>query len=74
MINLHQAYGAAGVVKITQILRREIVTAMRLVGAATIEDLRPEMVSTLLYDHGVMSYVSSQVERVDWQPRLVTKL
>jgi len=48
VINLHQAYGVAGIVKITQILRREIVTAMRLVGAATIEDLRPEMVSTLL--------------------------
>lgn len=50
-------YGVAGVVKITQILEREIVTAMRLVGAASIEDLRPEM-----------------VERVDWQPRLATKL
>ena len=48
MTNLHQAYGVAGVVKITQILRREIVTAMRLVGATTIEDLRPEMVSTLV--------------------------
>jgi len=46
--NLHQAYGVAGVVKITQILRREIVTAMKLVGATTIKDLRPEMVSTLV--------------------------
>ncbi|KAF5357138.1 hypothetical protein D9756_006810 [Leucocoprinus leucothites] len=36
-------YGAAGVVKIVQILRKEIVTAMRLVGASTIDDLRPEM-------------------------------
>lgn len=48
MTNLHQAYGVAGVVKITQILRREIVTAMKLVGATTIKDLRPEMVSTLV--------------------------
>jgi len=29
---------------------------------------------TSKYDHRVMDYVSSQVERVDWQPRLVTKL
>ncbi|PPQ89391.1 hypothetical protein CVT25_002209 [Psilocybe cyanescens] len=38
------AYGEPGVSKIIQILRREIVTAMRLVGASTIQDLRPEMV------------------------------
>ncbi|KAJ3571579.1 hypothetical protein NP233_g3659 [Leucocoprinus birnbaumii] len=39
------AYGTAGVVKIVEILRREIVTAMRLLGASTIDDLRPEMVN-----------------------------
>ncbi|KAF5356309.1 hypothetical protein D9756_003883 [Leucocoprinus leucothites] len=38
------AYGAPGVVKAVQILRREIVTAMRLIGASTVDDLRPEMV------------------------------
>ncbi|KAF8973898.1 cytochrome b2 [Flammula alnicola] len=38
------AYGVAGVAKIVEILKREIVTAMRLVGAATVNDLRPEMI------------------------------
>ncbi|KAF8167968.1 FMN-dependent dehydrogenase-domain-containing protein [Crassisporium funariophilum] len=38
------AYGVDGVSKIIQILRREIVTAMRLVGASSLRDLRPEMV------------------------------
>ncbi|KAH9486795.1 Cytochrome b2, mitochondrial [Psilocybe cubensis] len=38
------AYGQSGVSKIIEILRREVVTAMRLVGASTIRDLRPEMV------------------------------
>ncbi|KAJ2928820.1 hypothetical protein H1R20_g8280, partial [Candolleomyces eurysporus] len=38
------AYGEAGAVKIIQLLRREIVTAMQLVGAARIQDLKPEMV------------------------------
>ncbi|KAF8912793.1 cytochrome b2 [Gymnopilus junonius] len=38
------AYGVDGVVKIVQILKREITTAMRLVGASTVEDLKPEMV------------------------------
>lgn len=30
--------------KIIEILRREIITAMRLVGAAGVSDLKPEMV------------------------------
>jgi len=38
------AYGAAGVVKIVRILEREIVTAMRLLGASNVKDLRPEMI------------------------------
>ncbi|RXW24770.1 hypothetical protein EST38_g1072 [Candolleomyces aberdarensis] len=38
------AYGEAGAVKIIQLLRREIVTAMQLVGAPRIQDLKPEMV------------------------------
>ncbi|CAA7266569.1 unnamed protein product [Cyclocybe aegerita] len=38
------AYGAAGVAKVIEILQREIVTAMRLLGASTVKDLRPEMI------------------------------
>ncbi|KAG7091170.1 hypothetical protein E1B28_010222 [Marasmius oreades] len=38
------AYGEAGCDKIIQILRREIVTGMRLLGASSIKELRPEMV------------------------------
>ncbi|KAF8078484.1 FMN-dependent dehydrogenase-domain-containing protein [Lyophyllum atratum] len=38
------AYGVPGVVKIIQILEREIITAMRLLGATSIQDLKPEMV------------------------------
>ncbi|KAG5654775.1 hypothetical protein H0H81_003783 [Sphagnurus paluster] len=37
------AYGVPGVVKIVQILEREILTAMRLLGATCVEDLKPEM-------------------------------
>lgn len=39
-----QAYGAAGVAKITRILERELITAMQLAGAARISDLTPELV------------------------------
>jgi len=39
------AYGAAGVSKIVEILRREIMTAMTFVGASTLKDLKPEMVT-----------------------------
>ncbi|KIM48073.1 hypothetical protein M413DRAFT_439780 [Hebeloma cylindrosporum] len=38
------AYGEAGVSKLVQILRREIVTAMQLVGASSVNDLLPEMI------------------------------
>jgi len=38
------AYGVAGVSKLIQILRREIVTAMQLVGASSVNDLVPEMI------------------------------
>lgn len=44
------AYGAAGVVKTVRILEREIVTGMRLLGATSVAELLPEMVShKLLY-------------------------
>lgn len=36
-----------GVSKIVEILRREIITAMRLVGASTLDDLKPEMASVI---------------------------
>ncbi|KAJ7103392.1 FMN-dependent dehydrogenase-domain-containing protein [Mycena belliarum] len=39
------AYGEAGVVKCIRILEREIITAMRGLGAATVKDLKPEMAS-----------------------------
>ncbi|KAG6911859.1 hypothetical protein DXG01_000106 [Tephrocybe rancida] len=38
------AYGVPGVVKIVHLLEREIVTAMRLLGAGSVQDLTPEMV------------------------------
>jgi len=38
------AYGVSGVVKIVQILEREILTAMRLLGATSVQDLQPEMI------------------------------
>ncbi|KAF9474469.1 hypothetical protein BDN70DRAFT_815657 [Pholiota conissans] len=38
------AYGEAGVSKLIEILAREITTCMRLVGASTINDLRPELI------------------------------
>lgn len=38
------AYGEAGVVKAVRILEREIVTAMKLVGASSVKQLVPEMV------------------------------
>ncbi|KIL70694.1 hypothetical protein M378DRAFT_95200 [Amanita muscaria Koide BX008] len=41
------AYGEAGVTKIIQILEREIVAGMRLLGAPTIKDLRPELVERI---------------------------
>ncbi|KAK0198453.1 FMN-dependent dehydrogenase-domain-containing protein [Armillaria mellea] len=38
------AYGEIGVLKILKILEKEIVTAMKLVGAASIKDLTPDLV------------------------------
>lgn len=55
---LCQAYGVAGVSKIIDILRREIVTAMRLLGASKVEDLRPEMVCIFKQN---FSYVWTQL-------------
>ena len=41
-----QAYGEEGVVKTVQILTREIVRGMQLLGASNVKQLVPEMVST----------------------------
>ncbi|KAK0208354.1 hypothetical protein DFS33DRAFT_1371792 [Desarmillaria ectypa] len=38
------AYGEIGVLKILKILEKEIVTAMKLVGAANVKDLTPDLV------------------------------
>jgi L-lactate dehydrogenase (cytochrome) len=38
------AYGAAGVARAVYILHREILAAMRLIGASSIADLKPDMV------------------------------
>ncbi|TDL23321.1 hypothetical protein BD410DRAFT_839202 [Rickenella mellea] len=38
------AYGEAGVVRLIKILEREIVSAMRLLGATSVDELVPEMV------------------------------
>lgn len=40
-----QAYGEAGVVQAVRILQREIVLGMRLLGATSVSELVPEMVS-----------------------------
>jgi len=45
-----QAYGAPGVVKIIRILEREIITGMRLLGAAAVDHLRPEMVGVIYWN------------------------
>jgi len=49
-----QAYGEAGVVKVIHILKREIVTGMRLLGARHVGELVPEMVSTLRHRLGLV--------------------
>lgn len=43
-----QAYGEAGIVKIIRILKREIITGMRLLGARHVGELVPEMVRPML--------------------------
>ncbi|KAJ3570720.1 hypothetical protein NP233_g4212 [Leucocoprinus birnbaumii] len=51
------AYGEAGVVRIVKILRREILTAMRLLGASTVADLRPDMVVSFTPKVSIMSAI-----------------
>ncbi|KAF7784430.1 hypothetical protein Agabi119p4_595 [Agaricus bisporus var. burnettii] len=40
-------YGIAGVIKMVQILRREIIAVMRLLGASSVHDLCPQMVERI---------------------------
>ncbi|EEB94393.1 hypothetical protein MPER_06798, partial [Moniliophthora perniciosa FA553] len=49
------AYGEAGVSKIITILEREITTAMRLLGASSSKDLKPEMVERVDWEPVVRS-------------------
>ncbi|KAF7347723.1 hypothetical protein MVEN_01529500 [Mycena venus] len=67
------AYGEAGVVKIVQILEREIVTGMRGLGAACVKDLKPEMACQVPLSR-LIADPFQQVERVDWEPLPRAKL
>ncbi|EEB98191.1 hypothetical protein MPER_02345, partial [Moniliophthora perniciosa FA553] len=49
------AYGEAGCDKIIQILDREMTTAMRLLGASKIQDLKPEMIERVDWEPIVRS-------------------
>jgi L-lactate dehydrogenase (cytochrome) len=66
-LNNMQAYGEAGVTKIARILEREILSAMRLLGASNVSELVPEMVRMSEKLRGSLFNIL-QVERVDWQP------
>ncbi|KAI0030647.1 FMN-dependent dehydrogenase-domain-containing protein [Vararia minispora EC-137] len=46
------AYGEEGVVKTVRIIEREVITGMRLLGAATVSDLVPEMVERVDWQAG----------------------
>lgn len=65
-----QAYGDKGVERIIKILEGEVVRCMRLLGASTIADLVPEMVSRLAIPFEVMLVAQrlAKVEQVNWQP------
>jgi len=43
------AYGEVGIVKLIRIMEKEIQTGMRLLGAAKVTDLKPEMVIRVDY-------------------------
>lgn len=67
-----QAYGEAGIVKLIRIMEREIVTGMRLLGAARVSDLTPAMVSTStilklcsMYSHNHRSCASITTQSSD---------
>lgn len=47
------AYGAAGVSKALQIMEEEIQMTMRLLGANTVADLKPEMVEVTMPERWV---------------------
>ncbi|KAM0748302.1 L-mandelate dehydrogenase, partial [Meredithblackwellia eburnea MCA 4105] len=47
MLYAQTCYGDAGIVRATEILEREIKSGMRLLGARTIQELRPEMIELM---------------------------
>ena len=48
----HQSYGQVGVERVIQILRDEMIMGMRLIGAPSLKDLKPEMLTLRnLSDH-----------------------
>lgn len=60
-------------VKIVKILEREIVYGMQLLGASSVQDLVPEMVSPAVLEYTGSSGdkpILVQVERINWQPEL----
>lgn len=76
-----QAYGEDGVIRTVDILKREIVTGMRLLGVQNVNQLAPEMVSTNFQPRSLSvpqearadTAARAQVENVNWQP-LVARL
>ncbi len=71
-----QAYGEEGVVRAIDILEREIVRGMRLLGVSNVQQLVPEMVSCRRHETDIRRRdiadvrSSVQVEHVNWQPVL----
>lgn len=62
-------------VKIVKILEREIVYGMQLLGASSMQDLVPEMVSPAVPQYSGSIWdelILRQVERINWQPELPT--
>jgi hypothetical protein len=55
----------------SRILEREIVYGMQLLGASSVRDLVPEMVSPAVTPRrGKGELTLDQVERINWQPKL----
>lgn len=61
-------------IKIVRILEREIITAMRGLGVASIKDLKPEMASRPDFPVQVTADDLLKIERVDWEPLPRAKL
>lgn len=70
LIIFFQAYGEAGVTRLIRILDREMRTGMALLGAATLNDLKPEYVRTYvnLFYVIILTDILMKVEKVNFQP------